>query len=109
MAIQQISFDATKLDKSKMRDGKWVELEKFDLKERKIKTKQDGTPIQGDGWTLMKVGFVKQKGEKGAEMPIIGEVVEFDRESGSTGQTEGNKEVSMGLSEDDIDVSDIPF
>ena len=101
--MKQISFDATKLKKEKMRDGKWVELTPVEFKEKKVKTKKDGSPIQGDGWRLMKLGFVKQKGDKGEEMPIIGDITEFEKT--------GSPDIAdvPEYPEDNIDVDSVPF
>lgn len=99
--MQEIRFNAKKLNKEKMHEG-WVSLVKFDLKEPMVKTRKDNTPIEGDGWRLMKVGFVKQKGEKGEEMPIIGDVVEFQK-------VEEKPKEDVKYPEDDINPDDIPF
>lgn len=96
----QINFDATKLDKALMRDGKYVELNIIPLKEKKVKTKADGSPIQGDGWRLMKTHFVVQANkDKDVKMPIIGDGTEFEK-------TDTQPKT---LSESDIDISEIPF
>lgn len=99
----QINFDATKLNKAKMRDGKYVELEVFALKEKKVKVKADGTPIEGDTWRLMKTHLVKQKGNKGEEMPIIGEGTEFE----TVDVVEAK--APEDYPEDNINPEDIPF
>lgn len=77
--VININFDATKLDKTLMENGKYVKLDIIPLKEPKVKTKQDGTPIVGDGWKLMKTHLVIQSNkDKTGNMPIIGEGTCFD-------------------------------
>lgn len=94
----QINFDAKKLDKALMNDG-YVQLDIIPLKEKKVKTKKDGSPIQGDGWRLMKTHFVVQSNKnKDVKMPIIGEGTEFEK-----------VDEVKSLSESDIDISQIPF
>lgn len=75
----QISFDAKKLEKDLMNNG-YVSLDVIPLKEKKVKTKADGSAIEGDTWRLMKTHFVVQSNkDKSVKMPIIGEGVVFEK------------------------------
>jgi hypothetical protein len=95
-----INFDATKLDKALMENGKYVKLTLIPLKEESVKAKQDGTPIQGDGWKLMKSHFVVQENKsKDVKMPIIGEGTYFSKEE---------KQDPIKF-EDDIQIEKVPF
>ena len=98
----QISFDASKLDKTLMNGG-FVSLDVVPLKEVAVKTKQDGSVIEGDTWRLMKSHFVVQSNKnREVKMPIIGEGTFFETREVLTPAV---KEVV----EDTIDASEIPF
>ena len=98
----QISFDAKQLNKSLMNEG-YVSLDIIPLKEAKVKTRKDGTPITGDGWRLMKSHFVVQSNKsKDVKMPIIGEGTHFLN-------TKEDKEDPIKFPEEEINPSDIPF
>jgi hypothetical protein len=98
----QISFDAKQLNKSLMNEG-YVSLDIIPLKEAKVKTRKDGTPITGDGWRLMKTHFVVQAcKDKDVKMPIIGDGTVFEKVEA---QTE-SQEVDYPEADNDIE---IPF
>ena len=100
----QISFDAKQLNKELMNNG-FVSLEIIPLKEAKVKTKKDGTPIVGDTWKLMKTHFVVQScKDKDIKMPIIGEGTVFEKVEKAQQETSG-----MEYPEENINPDDIPF
>jgi hypothetical protein len=77
------------------------------MKEPKQKAKQDGTPIQGATWRLMKTHFVVQTNkDKEVKMPIIGEGVVFEEIKSEEPLPEP---VKAEAKDDFEDFSSIPF
>lgn len=99
--MKNIQIDVTKIKKEKLRNGKYLDLVIFDLKDGdKPKTKQDGTTIKGNGKTLYVSGLVKQNGDKGEELPILGDETYWKQE---------NEVKEVEYPSDDINPQDIPF
>lgn len=97
----QISFNAKELKKELMNNG-YVSLDIIPLKEPKVKTKADGSAIQGDGWRLMKTHFVVQScKDKDIKMPIIGDGSVFEKVEKETQEPD--------YPEDEISPDMIPF
>ena len=94
-----INFDATKLDKTLMEQGKYVKLDVIELKEQRPQTKKDGTPIEGDTWKLVQTHFVVQSNpNKEIKMPIIG-----------NGSMFIDKKETVAYPVEDINPDNIPF
>lgn len=98
-------IDATKINKDKMIGGKYVKFVGIPLKEKEPVTRADKTVVEGDTWRLMKVGFIKQEGNKGDEdMPILGEITKFESKT-----ADEPAEKTVEYPTDDINPDDIPF
>jgi hypothetical protein len=117
-----IKLDVTKLNKDKFRtynrkDGTKVieasiDVVVMDADKHKVIVKGDGTPVQGDGWRLEKVGFLAEtptKEEKAnmADSNFVGDVTEFK----NTGESQTDKKVdsSDGVDSPLEDDGNIPF
>ncbi len=115
-----IKLDVTKLNKDKFRtyerkDGTKVIEASIDViimdeSKHKVIVKGDGTPIQGDGWRLEKVGFLAEtqtKEEKANAVSdnFVGDVTEFK----NTGESQADKKVDNNDGVDEINSDDIPF
>jgi hypothetical protein len=97
----QISLNAKEIKKELMNNG-YVNLDVIPLKEPKVKTKADGSPVQGDGWKLMKTHVVVQScKDKDIKMPIIGDGCVFEKVEATEQEVE--------YPADDINPDDIPF
>jgi len=91
-----ITVNTHLLDKTKLVDRDYTNKEGKEIMVKELKL--DAIPLKevrviktGEGWKMLKVGFVKQsatKEERTAkkELPIIGDVIEFEN------TTEGNKD-----------------
>jgi hypothetical protein len=112
-----IKLDVTKLNKDKFRtyekkDGTKVieasvDVVVMDESKHKVITKADGTPIQGDGWRLEKVGFLvetqsKEEKSNGVKDNFVGDVTEFKN-------TDSQTKVDKSDGVDEINSEDIPF
>lgn len=94
-----INFDATKLDKTLMEQGKYVKLDVIELKEQRPLTRKDGTAVEGDTWKIMQTHFVVQTNpNKEVKMPIIG-----------NGSMFVDKTETVAYPTDTIDPESIPF
>ena len=126
IAKYTVKIDVTKLDKSKFReytlkDGHKVveasvDVVIMDENKHAVVVKVDGTPIQGDGWRLEKVGFSvetqsKEEKDSKAESNFLGDTQQFK----NTGDSQVSKQVAPADSsqieypEDEINPDDIPF
>jgi hypothetical protein len=84
----KITVDVTKIEKSKIKDGKYLTLEVVELKEEKDVTRKDGTLVSGtksDGtaWKLVKTHFVSHESVKNVDGTwlngaIVGEATKFE-------------------------------
>ena len=117
-----LTIDLSLLDKSKFRkitknvDGVAKEVSVADIevvpsKEPKVVTKQDGTPVSGDTWELMKVGFITQKAEKledgtWEKTPILGDATAFRNKGTEPTKVDGT---DVDYPQSDISPEDIPF
>lgn len=97
-------IDATKINKEKMVGGKYIKFVGIPLKEKETVKKADGTNVEGDTWKLMKVGFIKQEGNKGdTDLPILGDITVFESKEAV------KEETRIEYPENDINSDDIPF
>ena len=110
--INKITIDVTKIDKSKLRNGKYLELVQIPFKDgERDKTKQDGSLIEGNGRKLVATGIVKQDGSKDEQLPILGDTTKWvDKDAIEDGfEPPVTDEKTIEYPEDEINPDSIPF